>query len=86
MWPNLGLHYAALAKLELLQCGQQQGAQKPGGAPELAYEAARAAVAILEVTHAGGGCGGSLDAGGPGVVLQAQYSMSESQAELAGRA
>ena len=95
IWPNLGLHYATLAKLELLQCGQQgmqqqqqQGMrQRAGGSPELAYKAARAAVAILEVTHAGGGSnGGSLEACGPGVMVQAQYSMSEAQAELAERA
>ena len=87
IWPNLGLHYAALAKLELLQCGQQGMQQRAGGSPELAYKAARAAVAILEVTHAGGGSSGdSLEACGPGVVVQAQYSMAEAQAELAERA
>jgi hypothetical protein len=44
VWPNMGLHYATLAKLEMLL---EQ--------PAAAARAAEAAAAILRVTH-GGGC------------------------------
>jgi len=45
VWPNLGLHYAMLAKLEMLL-------EQPGAAAR----AAEAAAAVLCVTH-GGSCG-----------------------------
>jgi hypothetical protein len=43
VWPNLGLHYAMLAKLEMLL---EQ--------PAAAAQAAEAAAAILRITHGSG--------------------------------
>ena len=44
VWPNLALHYAMLAKLEMLLCR-----------PALARVAAQGAVSGLRLTHGGGG-------------------------------
>ena len=67
VWPNLGLHYATLAKLEHLL----------GGRPEQAQHAAQRALAILSVTQ------GAPSGGAGGVVEEVQRVLFESSQELA---
>ena len=72
VWPNLGLHYATLAKLELLHDDAQT-----------AFGYARKALEILRVTHrpsAGLGCAG------PSVLEQVEMTLMEAQACLQGGA
>ncbi|GAB4821552.1 hypothetical protein N2152v2_008598 [Parachlorella kessleri] len=67
VWPNLGFHYATLAKLEHLL----------GGRPQQAQHAAQRALAILTKTH-GGASGGA-----GGVVEEVKRVLFESGQELA---
>ena len=67
VWPNLGLHYASLAKLEHLL----------GGRPQQAQHAAQRALAILSKTH------GGAPGGAGGVVEEVQRVLFESGQELA---
>ncbi len=68
VWPNLGLHWATLAKLELL-----------AGRPNEALTHARAALGVLEVTHS---VRGLLGVGsGPCVLEQVGLSLAEAESE-----
>jgi hypothetical protein len=69
-WPNLSLHYATMAKLEMLL-----------GRPRRALRAARRALEGLSLTHGSCGRGGS-GVSGVGVLEQVQRTALEAEMEL----